>query len=570
MYLGEVYYRLGEYRKAIQAYETLLPLLRNEPDPAKGDRTWTYNNLAGSYNALGEKQKARDFYKESLWATEQTDRFLQQTKDHPIAPGAYGLALTSLGNFSIQLGEKQEALDYLFRALPYLKVNRQNYPETYRLARAYRGLSEIYASLGDFKSAISYAKDAYQYSHNTADFDGEVAALNILGTISAKDVDYPTAISKFREALRVSTRTGDRKGQATALANLGFLYLNSSALNQATASYNEAANLFRSIEHRAGEAQALTGLGMLARIEGDSLRAIELYQKALPMHKGTMDREGEAETLYELARAHLELGQVEAAYAEIARAIERIEFIRRSFSATDMRAAYRSTVDRYYELYIRLLMLLHYRNPLAGFDVQAFQQSDYSKARTLLESLREGGLNVNKEVNPILIKRERELRQLLNDKSTRAAILGGELTSEQKAQAELEVRNLEEELGKVQSEIRTSSPHLAGLMQPQIYTLRQIQDNVLDVDSVLLEYELGEDESFLWFVSKDSFKTVHLPKRSKIEDLGRKVLLSLTANRRLTDEAKQLSTILLSPITSQIPGKRLLIVGSGIIQYIPF
>jgi hypothetical protein len=46
------------YRKAIQVYESLLPLLPDPVDPTNCDPSWTYNNIASSYSALRERQKA--------------------------------------------------------------------------------------------------------------------------------------------------------------------------------------------------------------------------------------------------------------------------------------------------------------------------------------------------------------------------------------------------------------------------------------------------------------------------------------------------------------------------------
>lgn len=74
-------------------------------------------------------------------------------------------------------------------------------------------------------------------------------------------------------------------------------------------------------------------------------------------------------------------------------------------------------------------------------------------------------------------------------------------------------------------------------------SLTEIQTEVLDTDSVLLEYALGEKESFLWIVTKDSFQTVELPKRAEIENLARLTYDTLTArNKRVkfetTDERR--------------------------------
>jgi hypothetical protein len=60
------------------------------------------------------------------------------------------------------------------------------------------------------------------------------------------------------------------------------------------------------------------------------------------------------------------------------------------------------------------------------------------------------------------------------------------------------------EYHEVEASIRAVSPRYAALIRPQPLTLTEIQRQVLDKDSLLLEYSLGEEASFLFVVSQDS------------------------------------------------------------------
>jgi len=572
LYLGEVYHFLSEYRKAIQVYEPLLPLLPDPVDPTKGDPSWTYNNIASSYSALGERQKAREFYERAFQIAEVQDRYLRKVKGHPAEAGLFGMTLTALGNISLQLGEKQKALDYFYQALPYWNIARHNGPQTFGVARANRGLSQVYASLRDTEKALTYAQQALKYSRDTVDFIGQVEALNILGGVYSADQNPERAIESFKEALQISLSTGDRNGQAKALANLGYLYFKMGMLTSAEKSFADALNLFGEIQNPGGEARAMTGMGMVVRTKGELKRAVELYTQALPLLEHTIDREGEAETLYELAQTQVELGELFAARESIEKAINQIEFVRRSFAGTDLRASYRSATERYYELYIRLLMRLHEQNPNAGYDVLAFEQSDLSRARGLLESLREAGLNIRESANPQLLRREQELQQLLIDKGNRADRNKG-FTPEQKAAAEREIDNLIDELRRVRGDISASSPRYAALTQPKRLTLADIREKALDTDTVLLAYELGEERSFLWLATSNSLFSYQLPQRSVVEAMARPFYRAASSDRSGKEvelSAGKLSEMLLAPVAEQIRGKRLLIVADGILQYIPF
>ncbi|MEG3837296.1 tetratricopeptide repeat protein, partial [Microcoleus sp. Z1_C3] len=62
--IGSVYSELGEKQKALEYYSQSLPLRR-----AVGDRSGeasTLNNIGLVYSDLGEKQKALEYYSQSL------------------------------------------------------------------------------------------------------------------------------------------------------------------------------------------------------------------------------------------------------------------------------------------------------------------------------------------------------------------------------------------------------------------------------------------------------------------------------------------------------------------------
>jgi len=112
----------------------------------------------------------------------------------------------------------------------------------------------------------------------------------------------------------------------------------------------------------------------------------------------------------------------------------------------------------------------------------------------------------------------------------------------------------------------------------------------LDADTLLLEYALGDEHSYLWVVGRDSLRSFQLPKRSDVETAARRFYELLTARNRQvkgeTDTQRQarleqaaaqypqaaaaLSRMLLGPVSPLIKGKRLLIVADGALQYIPF
>jgi hypothetical protein len=59
--------------------------------------------------------------------------------------------------------------------------------------------------------------------------------------------------------------------------------------------------------------------------------------------------------------------------------------------------------------------------------------------------------------------------------------------------------------------------------------LREIQSKVLDEETVILEFELGSEKSFLWAVTTASITSFELRPRAEIESAARRLYELLTA-----------------------------------------
>ena len=131
-------------------------------------------------------------------------------------------------------------------------------------------------------------------------------------------------------------------------------------------------------------------------------------------------------------------------------------------------------------------------------------------------------------------------------------------------------------------DVDSLTPERARLLQRrnrlnEVASLSEIQQAVVDDNTLLLEYFLGEETSYLWVVSSDQpLQTIELPPRSTIEAKAR-AFLSLISGpdgqiRPKTTAAvgQELSEIILGSVSDQLDDKRLLIVGDGILQYLPF
>jgi hypothetical protein len=239
-------------------------------------------------------------------------------------------------------------------------------------------------------------------------------------------------------------------------------------------------------------------------------------------------------------------------------------------------------------------MSLHQQQPAAGHDGAALEAAERARARNLLERLGESNADIREGVDPQLLERERALQQQLNAKAAaRATALDAKGAEPLAAGFDKEIAELTARYQEVDAQIRASSPRYAALTRPEPLAVAEIQRQLLDRDTVLLEFSLGEKRSWLWAVTPDAITSHALPARSEIENAARAVYELLIARQpkaglteaatntrikeadaRFQTEAAGLSRILLGPIADRLrqewQGKRLLIVASGALEYLPF
>ncbi|MBI4468157.1 MAG: CHAT domain-containing protein, partial [Acidobacteria bacterium] len=400
-----------------------------------------------------------------------------------------------------------------------------------------------------------------------------------------------TALNKYEEALRVSRTLELHPGRASILSNIGYSHYLLSEYDRAIDYLNRALLLNREFSNRAGEAITMLKLGVTYRALLQMEVGREHCRHALVLSQAVGDPMIEASALDALAEIEQHSGNLIKARELSELSLTVVESVRRKAVRRDLQATLLGFKRVYYLRQIDILMASHGANPTEGFNAEAFQISERARARSLVEMLTEARVDIRQGVDPVLLEREHSVQQRLNAKEQeRLKLLNGTPSGEQKAAAEGEIRDLLTEYQELQAKIRIASPGYAALTQPQPLGLREIQQQVLDKDTLLLEYALGAERSYLFAVTKDSLSTYELPKRSGVEDKARQVLELMTArNQRVTFEepgqwkarvakadaefakaAADLSRIILAPAAHLLSKKRLLVVADGALQYIPF
>ncbi|HEX7183105.1 MAG TPA: CHAT domain-containing tetratricopeptide repeat protein [Thermoanaerobaculia bacterium] len=552
--IGQVSASLGEPRTALASYEQALSRVRDLGDRKNEPRL--LNEIGAMHRRLDDSAAAESAYEQALrLAREAGDRREEAA------------ALNNLGVLYDSLSQPGRALVVYEQALEAWRVVEDRGRE----AATLHNLGTQYGLLGRLPEARDLLIRALRLRRAAGDRRGEAASLTAIGWVEELAGDLRRAPALYRESIRLHRELGDPRGEAHALSRRGSALVKRGRPREALACYRKGLEILRRIGDRAGEAYLLASIGWLESSRGDPEGALVHLDQALRTFEQSGDRHGEAHVLLESARAERRRGDLRKSLARIERALDIVESLRGETWSEPLKAAYLASRHDYYELCIDLLMELHEREPGRGFGARAFEVSERARARTLLETLSEA--RPTAEAEPGRRERLRTLEARIRAVETARMELAGKASAPQRLAAiERELRGLfvEREL------LQAGSRRGGGALDAAPATLREIQSQLLDPGTLLLEYALGDERSFLWRVTPTSVTAHVLPGRAAIEAQALQVYGLLAKSRKRGVErqaslvAGAVSGLLLGPVAGRLGAQRLLIVADGALQYIPF
>jgi len=477
-------------------------------------------NLSASwlYDAMGEYQK-------SLEHLQRADAILRA---EPGLSMGHATVLASLGLAYASLGDPQKALDQYEKTLALYRKEKNRRGEGILL----HDVGQVHAMTGDYDRALADLGQALSIHRETKNVRREPQTLAAIARVHGILGDRTKALPMFEEALKAARVTGDRRIEGAILVELADLHLRN----------------------------------------GSTDEALRICRDALALQREIGDRPKEATALFVLARIERAAGRLDEARLAISECLALVESIRLSVEPRDLRLSFRAATADYYEAQIDILMALHEGAPKEEWAARAFEASERARGRALVEALHEVRSGIRAGIEPALLARERSVRARLTDKEQSRIHL---LTSKSKpasiASIDRDIRALLGELNDVESDLRRSSPRYATLVAPQPLSLKDVQQNVLDENTALLEISLGETRSYLWAVTRDGLTVKTLPGRAEIEGLVRTAHTMATAqDKGLAAAAKRLRNLLFAPVAAAVKNRRVVIVPDGALHYLPF
>lgn len=564
---GVAHYNLSDETQALSCFKQALTIWQSLHIPA--GEAETYFELANTHNDNGDYDLAQTQLRQSLTRWQTLHWPSRQTH-----------VLISLAVNQTQLGNFQEALR-LYQQAREVYQQIQHLPG---VAMSLNGLAATHQELGEYQNAIDQALEALRLAQKINSLPQQQLAHSKSGEAYLALNKPAPALQHLLQALELSRQIADPRREAIALRRIGVAYELQGDIEKALANYLFALPINRQLKNRPELTTLLNLLGRLRLNKGESSQARQYLKEALAISQTTHNHASAITSLHHLAQTEFNAGRLAKAQKYSEQAIRLIESLRERIANRQLRESYFATVLKSHSLYADILMRQHKQHPQAGFAARAWLVTGQARARTLREVLNENRAQMQAGLPPTLLERERSLQQALNAKANR--LIGATKPDELETLAR-EVRNLRRQLATVESEMRQTAPGYAALTQPAPISLRQVQRTLLDDQTALLEFSLGEERSYVWLINRHSVRSHELPKRSELEPQALRVLEHLTARLQTSvsgygdhvrqadvlywQEAAKLSKLILpAEWLKALKQPKLLVTSDGALQYLPF
>jgi CHAT domain-containing protein/tetratricopeptide (TPR) repeat protein len=600
--IGNVYYYWqSNYARSLEYYQQSLEMSKGLGDQAMIARTLI--NVGNAFYLLGNYVGALERFHESLE--------MSQVLRDPL--GTINL-LNNLGSVYSSQGDYEQALRHLQESLERSKT----LDNKVMIAFTSNNIGNVYTSQGNYLKALKYFQESLTLSKAADDKLTTSVTLNNIGNIHLAQGSYAQALECFRESLAIKKDLDNKAGVAITLGNIGFAFGLQNDHKQAMEHLQQSLAMHKAIGARAGQSNNLSNIGSNYFIQGNYPMALEYFQQSLTIKESLSDKAGMAFTLCDMGetykkqgnyikaldfakravalahqigltdtlwRAHLLVGtayrvsnQPAQAREAFTDAISTIETIRAQVAGGEQESQ-RFFANKLMPYLAMVDLFLTENNP-----AEALLYAERANARTLLDVLHNGRVNITKAMTSQEQEQERKLNNQLTSLNMQ---IYREKLREKPDQARLD--ELGKQLQKPRLEYEAFETNLYAAHpdlkvrrgEAQMLTLEEARPLLPDAKTAVMKFVIAEEKSSLFVLTKsasDSQAAVEVkvfPIAIKQKDLEERVtqFRNQVAERdqAFARNATALFQLLLAPARPLLQGKTtLIIVPDGPLWELPF
>jgi CHAT domain-containing protein len=523
--MGETYWQMGRLNLFLESNKKGLEISNRINHKIEKGRC--LNNIGVYYQKQNDYLLALINYGNAL-------SFIKATDDQPTEAEC----LSNIGILYLDLGDLTKAHQYLLSALELdkkvgdidsISKDMANIGSVY-LRRGIDGQNsnDLLRALDVFRSCLSLR--GIEKTNSLIKY----AALNNIGIIQSELKDYPNARDNFFSAMKIVEKGNYLSQKCQIINNIAASFVYENKIDDAIEYYSKALEI--GSEHSLDNIlmESCLGLGQCYEIKGEYSSSISFYKRSIEAMENVWDRIPS-------------------------------EFFKIGFARNKMHA---------YQRIIKILVSLHSANPHMASLEEIFNFVERAKARAFLENIRETWEDGNRRTNASFNELQQGISR--NISLLYRKLISYKLTVESKQQINNELEREEERYIRLVSETKTEARNKGLKITKEICSISQIQNQIIDDQTVILEYFIEEKESYLIIITRKTAKLCVVAGRDNLERSLRAYikLFSFRSNdNRVGIEAANRIGKELIPLEKDgllEEAKALIVIPDGILHYLPF
>lgn len=515
---GKEYRHQGRYKDSIACFEKAVALALEIKSPEH--QVKCLRQLGVTYWEMNEIEK---FFRANRQAIEIARAVHHRTEEGKCAYNI-GLYYSHQNDYSLALKHYEDALR-IFKATN----------DTSGESDCLTNISDVYIQVGNYENALDTLTEVLRIDRELDEEQYVAMDLNNIGVIyrkkglqSDRPEDLHRALSAFAESLQISRRIHDEKTEVQCLNNLGTIYTDLDEYDEALHHLKLGLDRAEKLED-IGEISTLhVNRGIVYAKQGKFELSVEALQKAIVLAHQINDENILWEAYAKSGDALKKLGIHNRAYEDYKKSIDVIENIRTKIQLEELKASYLGTderIDAYYSL-IDLLYRMSQEEPERSYDREAFLYMEKAKARAFIDRMELSRVDVWMGVNPDYLERQDGLMKEMA--KINSQLIRSEIGQDQRKELIGQMKELEQELEILKRKIRVNSPSYADLTYPGTISAEEAQAALLDGKTAFFAYCIGEDNSYLFVITKEKVRVLSLPPAGFIRPVVKDYLQIIT------------------------------------------
>lgn len=488
-----------------------------------------------------------------------------------------GRCLNNIGTYYEKVSDYSNALRSLEMALPFLRSEHDQESE----AECLNNIGVVYKNLGEFNKALLSLSDALELDEKAGNpFSistdrGNIGAVYLRrGWMNEDRRDLERALREFeicRDLLRANPNI---RIELVALNNSGFAHYLLHEYGYALDLFSDALKRIDYQEFPEEYCHLLNNIANVHLGNGQPEKAMESFLRAINLSERSTYLEVLWEAYFGLGRCYEARKDSLKALKFYNKSIEAMEIIRRRITLDMFKISFARNKLVVYQRALDILYSLYLGSPSDTLLEEIYRMVERAKARAFLESLIEARIGVEHDTSAELADLEKKLSREISKLNMSIVMPGiGSATKEEQSR---ELAFKEEEYLRLISDMRTKKREYGEEILALDSSISKVQNTVLNERTALLEYSVGDNRSYLLFITLHHARLFELPGKPELEKSLQGYLKSLSfpspspfnGNRAAERIAQELIFPLQNEINSDID--TLIIIPDGILNYLPF